>query len=354
MTLLDRYINRLFIVRFAMLLAGLGSLVTAIDLLANFDDIIADGGGISLVRYGALRLPDIVARLLPFCVLIAALLTLTGLVLHREFVIIAGSGISQFRMMVAFLPTIAVAALGQFYLVDQLVPVTSRALHAWGLGEYGAGSDDGESAVTWARDRQTVVRVRRMDSEANTLHGVTIFHRDSDGALTERIDAATARRENGAWMLRDAVRITIPDGIVTRLPRLRWNGKLRIADMETLSLHPRELTLRELQARLALASFGNRPRYVYETWRDKRVATPLKTVLMLLFAVPLVQRFQRDRGAGLTLAIGVASGFVFFVFDEFLLSIGEAGLLPPAVSAWAPMAMFACLAGATAFHVERP
>ena len=38
--------------------------------------------------------------------------------------------------------------------------------------------------------------------------------------------------------------------------------------------------------------FGNRPNYVYRLWQSKKLLTPLATVMMILLAVPLVQRLS--------------------------------------------------------------
>jgi lipopolysaccharide export LptBFGC system permease protein LptF len=55
----------------------------------------------------------------------------------------------------------------------------------------------------------------------------------------------------------------------------------------------------------------------------------------------------------LVLSIGVGTGFLFIVMDDFLVTLGEAGVLPAAVSAWAATILFAVIGATFAFYREQ-
>ena len=356
MPLFARYITRLFAARFALLLAGLTALVVLLDLMARGGDVVAGEGAGALWRYAGLRLPLIVSRLLPFSVLIAALLTLAGMARHRELIVLIGAGVSQLRLMLAFLPALAVIAAVHFWLDDRVAPAAIAELRAWQAAGYGTGQAAPGGTAVWLRQGNDVIRLKGAQAtQANggeRLAGVTIFRRDAEGILAERIDAASAALEDGGWVLYDVARFDVASNTVATQARLVWDGDLRPSLAASLAAHPRELSFARVRALADAPGYGNRPLYLYQTWLNRKLVAPLASLLMILFAVPLGQRFERQGGAA-TIAAGVAIGFCFFVFDGFTLAVGEAGLLPPWIAAWAPTLAFAAIGGAMAFHPER-
>ncbi len=351
MRILDRYLARLFLGRFLLLLAGLSALVVLLDLLANADDVInaAPSAPAGLLRYAGLRLPLIAADLLPLSALLAALLTLSFLVRHHELVAMISAGLSQGRLALALLPAALLAALPQFLLEDQAVPAATGALRAWGVGEYGAA---GSARMTWLRDGAQIVRIRHIAADGRRLAGVTVFQRDGEGRLRARLRAETATHAGGVWTLRSVRTLNVADGAVTTADGLRWPSRLVPERMAILSAEPNELSFTEIRALLDNAA-ASRPDYVYGTWLHRRAAAPVATLLLIFLAVPLAQRFQRQGGMALPMIAGIGIGFLYFVFEGLTLTVGEAGLLPAAVAGWAPPAALALVGAAIAVQFER-
>ena len=352
MALFARYLNRLFLARFTLILGGLVALASLLDMMAHADEVVAGDGVAALWRYFALRLPVIVSKLLPFSVLIAALLALVSLVRHGEIVVMLGAGVSPWRLVLALLPAVGLLGVAHFWLDDTAVPSATAELRAWAVADYGATAESG--GRTWLREGNDVIRLGTSDAgDSGRLTDVTIFQRDEEGILTARIDAATVVLEAGAWVLYDVKRYDVAANAVETIARLPWAGRLRSDLLSTLMAHPRELSLGDVWRYLGAPEFGSRPLYVYETWFNRKIVVPLASLLMVLVAVPLSQRFQRHGGGATTLTLGIVIGFCFFVFDGFALAVGEAGLVPPIIAAWAPTLAFAAVGAALGFYVER-
>ncbi len=83
------------------------------------------------------------------------------------------------------------------------------------------------------------------------------------------------------------------------------------------------------------SGYGNQPVYLYEVWLQKKVARPLATILLVLLAAAAVQKMHPRRSARLMLVSGVGVGFIYWIFDELVVTVGEAGLLPSSLAAWA-------------------
>jgi lipopolysaccharide export system permease protein len=74
--------------------------------------------------------------------------------------------------------------------------------------------------------------------------------------------------------------------------------------------------------------------------------------MMVLLAAPVAQSMQRQGGMVRGLALGVVLGFLYFVTDGFVLTLGEAGALPPVVAAWSPALLFGIVGSATLVRME--
>jgi lipopolysaccharide export system permease protein len=354
--LLDRYLARLFIGRFLMLLAGLSTMIVFLDLLANADRVLETeaGDATALFRYAALRLPGIMSDTVTFAVLLAALLTLGALARHHELVALRSVGVSQFKLFFMLLPAAMVVAVPQFVLDDQLVPHTIHELRAWGVGEYGEQSDDDtDNPVTWVREGADVIRVGYVHVGDEKLIGVTIYRRSNDGNVVEQISAASAHYANGTWTLHEVEKFVVQSGEITLADTLHWNGQIHPSMFASLSAHPRELTWAEMKRFVDDHNLGNRPQYFYETWLHKKLAGPIGSIVMILIAVPLAQRFQREGTVAPMFIIGIAIGFLYFVLEGWSFTTGEAGLVPPLIAAWSPNLIMAVVAGTIAFQFER-
>ncbi len=74
--------------------------------------------------------------------------------------------------------------------------------------------------------------------------------------------------------------------------------------------------------------------------------------MMILLAVPLVQRFDRAGGSAVLLFGGIGIAFLYLTLDGLLVAMGEAGLLPPLLAASAATFVLAAMVGAIGLHKE--
>lgn len=350
---LYRYLTRLFIFRVVLITLGAAALVVVLDFFANGDEVIAadPGGFVSVFRYISLRFPAIVSDLIPFCVLVSALVTLIQLMRSSELVAMRAAGFSQFALVTAFLPGALIVAAMQFLLTDQVVPGTVAQLRAWGVGEY--GDEKKAEAMPWLREGNDIVRFRFASAEQGRMWGVTLFRRDEIGTVTDRLQAKRADYAGeGVWRLQNVVRLRPGVRGVEEIPTFLWLSDLRPGQAHTLSTHPSELSLWGVWQYLAAPGYGNHPEFVYAVWLHKKIAMPIMTVLMVLLAIPLVQRYQRSDYLSATLATGIAFGLLFLTVDGLLSTIGESGLLTPFLAAWGATLIFGSLAAALSFQNE--
>ena len=352
-SILSRYIARMLLARTLILLAGLAALMVILAFLADGDQVIATSDSVwrPILRYTVLRLPEILAQMLPITAMLAGLLTFAELARHSELTAMYAAGLSKPRLAAAILPVALLIALVQFVIEDQAVPAAVGALRTWGIGDYGSAGD--EPAISWLRHRDDIVRIRGFDAAARELDGVTIFRRDPEGNLIAEIEAAGASYEDGAWRLYDVTRSWVGSGAVVHEDRLNWAGDLDPALLAAVIVHPRETPLRQLLQVNQAPGLGTQPSYRYKLWQQERLAAPVTTIAMILVVVALARPSSGRAAQGWLTAMGVAVGFLCWTFDGLVLAIGDLGLVPPAMAAWTPLLVFATTAASVMVHQER-
>ena len=323
-----------------------------LDLLSTADEVVrgAEDESAALIRYMALRAPLILAQLIPFVALLATLIVLTRLVRFSELVAIRGAGISQFRVMRALLPVAVLIAIPQFALDNFVAPKMLTELRLWGVGDY--RNFHGDDGATWLRDGTDVVRIASFEPQEERLRKVRIFERNENGELQQVIEAQDAVYQGDQWLLRDVTIANPREHTPSTAESLPWQTDIAPTIFEVFSQHPRELPFQELWHFIVNPAYGNQPQYLYEVWFQKRLALPVATIVIMLICVPLVQRFERSTGPAIMILSGIAIGFFYLAFDDLVLSIGEAGLMPPIMAAWIPTFATMAVGGTIAFNFE--
>lgn len=352
MSIIARYFMARFASRFLLTLAVLSSALILADLLANADEVMAasESGVSDLLVYVVLKSPIIVSKLITLSALLGALLALATLVRHQELVAARGVGISQSSFIGSLIPVALLIAIPQVVLNDTLVPRAMAELRDRSIENFGYKPLDNRHV--WLKDGSNIVRIERVAPDRLSFTNVSIFERNAEGNLLKEISADEAETVAGGWRLRNAVVLEVESGTRSRHQSLDWSNFITPQSFRFLSSHPRELGFRDLISLLEDPLPSLRPPYVIEAWLHRKIAGPVATILILLIAVPLAQRFSRTSGLAMMFVAGAGVWFAFFTFDSIVFSAGEAGLLPPIAAAWIPTGVLACLGGTLFFFQE--
>jgi lipopolysaccharide export system permease protein len=349
-SIIGRYVGRIVLGRFVVLLLGLATLMMLLEFLADSDQVIAasDHAIRALALYMVLRLPAILAELIPVAALLAGLVSFTELARHSELTAIYAGGMSKMRLAGAVLPVACLIGGLQFAIEDQALPAASRQLRAWGVGDYNPERDGANE--TWLRHGDEILRIGRIDPERAELRDLTIFRRDADGNLTAKIQAARAIAQGDRWMLFEVARSDVATASVDTLARMSWAGNLNAADLRTLIATPSEMRLIDLLRVMERPKLGSQPVYRYATWLHERLAAPVTTAMLLLLTVALARPPRGRVTQGMLVMFGIGLGFLLWTFDSLVLNFGDLGLLPPVLAAWTPVPVIGAVALTIALH----
>ena len=343
-----RYTVRLFVTRTLAVLVSLVMILMTLDLLGESGKILAapGNGQAQLLHYVVLRVPMLVARFLPFSALLGTLIAFAGLNQHSEVIAMKAAGISAHQILAPLiLASIAMAGVN-FVFNETIVVNSTRAVNAWSDADYRTvPPDSGLLSNVWILDGDDLVRARHVGGAGSRLHleRVTIYERDK-GVLQRVIDVARADQLPGGgeqgWALSNLTTYDSAMGVVSRSDRaigLRGISPLRFT---LAKVAPTEQDFWQLRRSIAELEAAGRQTDEARSGLWHKLAAPVSTILMPLLAAIAAFGLARSGQVLLRATVGMALGFTYFVVDNFSLSMGNVGIYPPFLAAWAPVLLF--------------
>ncbi|WP_156679760.1 LPS export ABC transporter permease LptG [Sphingomonas profundi] len=338
------YMAKIFLVRTFAVLAGLVLILQTLDLLGESGNILAypGNGDAQLWHYVSLRAPQIVARFLPFSVLLGSLITLATLNQNSEIISMKAAGVSAHQILAPLIVASLFVAAGSFWFNDRIVARATATLTAWDNADYGpVPVDRGIASNVWVRDGDDLIHAATASGRgpATRLSDVTIYDR-SGGALQTIISGARAAQADGGWRLLGPTRFDVARGTRRQLPAIVF-GRGITPDRFTLAdVDADERSFGALRIAIADLQAAGRPTGELEAGLWHKLSGPLSAMLMPLLAGVAAFGLARSGHLFVRAVIGMALGFTYFVVDNFALAMGNLGAYPPLLAAWAPPLLF--------------
>lgn len=310
-----------------------------------------------LLGMAVMRLPNLVAKVLPYAVLIGAIVAFWRLNRHFELVAARSSGVSAWQIL---LPALGLAAAVGVFKVAVFNPVAAAMQLRYERLEAAYLADRPSlvalsDAGLWLRQNTDgghfILHAREVSSPDLTLRRVTVFLLRGADRFVRRIDAPAARLHPGFWVLDDA-RITGPRerprtvehyGIPTDLTLDNVLDSFAPADTVSFWALPAFI---DVLARAGLPA--GRHLLAWHT----QLATPFLLCAMVLLAAAFALRPARARGAAILIGAGVAAGFLIHFSSDIVSALAVSERLPVVVAAWTPAAICGLVGSALVFHLE--
>jgi len=349
---LSAYLTRIMAVRTLSAAAALIGLLQLIDLLEHTNDILARGGLIEILRYMVLRLPYLFEQVAPFAVLAGALFTFSQLARNSELVVMRISGLSLLQIFRRTLPVaLAVAAL-DLVVADQVTPRAEQELATWWAAS-APGNATKAPTPRWFRIDGDVVLVRSASPNGWTMHGVSVYERDTQKQLFRRLQAQTAMWNGKSWRLTNAIVTDLHQDHADSMTvsAVDWPTTLRPADTARLFAGSYEMTSEAAYRSLFGKGPVNQSPSEFQTRLYRTLAEAMAPIIMLLLALPTALGHARSNRT-IPVILGLCFGLLYLVADGILTAMGETGALPPWAAAWGAPVAFAAGAVSILLYAE--
>ncbi|WP_174280576.1 LPS export ABC transporter permease LptG [Sphingomonas bacterium] len=338
------YMVRLFLTRTFGILAMLVLVLQALDLLTESSKILVvpGNGQAAVLHYVGLRAPQLVARFLPFAVLLGTILTLLQMNQNSEVIALKAAGLSAHQVLAPLLVASLGVAVLQFAFNEAVVAPGTATLDRWQKVDYARlAPDRGGRTNVWVRDGDDLIEAADVSGRGMgaRLGGVTLYDR-TGGNLIAIVRAATGRPGDGGWRIGPAMRFEVGSGKVTALGEITVARGVRPDQFTLGSVDADGLTFTGLRAAISDLRDAGRPTKSLEGTLWHKLSGPLSSVLMPLLGAVAAFGLARSGQLFVRAVLGMALGFAYFVADNFALAMGNLGAYPPFLAAWAPFLLF--------------
>ena len=352
------YMARLFLTRTFAVLALLVVVLQTLDLLGESGEVLAyaGNGDAQLWHYVALRLPQIVARFLPFSVLLGTLIMLASLNQNSEIISMKAAGLSAHQILAPLIAAALGVALLSYVFNERVVARSTAALSAWQAVEYGpVPPNTGIKANPWVRDGNNLVTAAIVAGRGASvqLRKVEIFNRVNN-SLTTIIQAPRGHydAQSRSWLLQDARQFDVARGTERKVGTVRFGHAIRPDQFTLAKVDPDAMTFSELKAAISDLRDAGRPTAELEGSLWHKLSGPLSALLMPILGSVAAFGLARSGHLFVRAVMGMALGFAYFVADNFSLAMGNLGAYPPILAAWAPFFLFLLVGETVLFRTE--
>jgi lipopolysaccharide export system permease protein len=352
MSLLDRYVLKVFLVPMLLCFFGFLAIWLVFDLGDNLGDFLEAGVPLAGVAYYyATQLPQFVVICLPVGLLLALLYSLSRMSRNNEIISMLGAGRSVLRILYPLIGVGLLATGASLFLNYELAP------HAEAV------KDEVLRELTSEKKKDRYLRAHlfrnradhrtwfigrfpkpQSDESARRIH---IIEQDAEGTILRKYYARDAKYDaatrtwtffRGKIVEFDADgNITAAQGFSEKLIRGWSETPWRIA---SANLKPEFLSIPELESYLHHnADFPDAQLAPFKTQLQYLWALPWTCFVVVFIAAPLGIVYSR-RGvlAGVASSLFIFFGMVFLT--NLFLALGKGGRVSPLVATWTPIAIF--------------
>jgi lipopolysaccharide export system permease protein len=357
MSMVTNTLGRYFAGRFVVAALGVFAAIFVLLVLVDYIEMVrktsglADASAIAVAETSLFRVPQLLEKMMPFCILIGAMTCYLALSRRLELVVARAAGVSAWQFIAPALASamvLGVLATTAYNPMSANLRELSKRMEAELFGNAPGGGGVQDAAGFWINqvnsDGQAIINAARSEQQGVRLTGLTVFRFDNDDQFKERIEAQQATLEEGHWLFKSVRRYTLnnppADQDSFTLPTSLTPAQVRnsFSTPETVSFWQLPGYIRSSESS-GFATAGYRLQY------HKLIAQPFLLAAMVMLAASVSLRFFRFGGVQKMVLSGVGAGFLLYVLSKVTEDLSKAELMHPIASAWLPV----CVGGLTGF-----
>lgn len=198
---------------------------------------------------------------------------------------------------------------------------------------------------------QAVIHATRMDQTTNELQNVVVFLYQGADKFAGRLDAATGRLGNGAWLL-ERVNVSLPDQPTSFAPTYELPTDLTLERIQDSFASPDTMSFWDLRGFITTLEKAGFSAHRHRLHFHAQLAVPLLLCAMVLIAATFSLRPTRRGGTAYMVLGGVIAGFLLFFISDIVFALGLSATIPAILAAWTPAGVSSMLGAAMLLHLE--
>lgn len=357
---LSKYVGKQFLMGVGIVFAVLIAIIMIFDTLEILRRAYSKDVPMRIMlEMTIMKMPMMAEKIIPFAILLGGILSFSRMTRTSELIVARAAGVSAWQFLA---PAVIIAFTLGVFITTVFNPMSSAMLARYEQIEAkylrGAASMlSVSSSGLWLRqkniqnDGKTIIHSLRVVHENMELFDVTIFMFGDNNKFIQRIDAPTAKLEDGYWYVKDAI-LTIPGQPAAQKADYKLKTTLSAEQIQESFASPETMSFWELPSfidNLRKAGFSA-IRHVLH-WH-KVLVTPFFLSAMVFFAAAFSLRPPRQGKTGALMTGGVLSGFVIYFLSDLVSALGLSGTIPIIMAAWFPVGISILLGAVLMLHLE--
>lgn len=357
------YIGRHFLLAVMLALFGLLFISSLIDIM----ELIRRATGKQAVPFGvilelaALRIPYLAEKLMPYAVLIGTMMALTRLTRTQELVVARAAGVSVWQFLA---PAIAVVLTLGVFVTTVFNPFSAVLLMRYEHieGKYLSAtpsvlsiSDSGLWLRQVENDSDTVgehiIYTMRISQSTMEFSNVIVFTFDKKQKFIQRMDASSARLEDGKLYLRE-VTVSVPGQPPKVLPSVELPTTLTLTHIQDSFASPETMSFWHLPSFITMLENAGFSALRHRLYWHTLLANPFLMAGTVYLAAVFSLRQPRRGKIGILVVAGIITGFLLHFFTDIIFAFGSAGTVPVMLAAWTPAIVVSMIGAALLLHLE--
>ncbi|HWZ05517.1 MAG TPA: LPS export ABC transporter permease LptG [Bradyrhizobium sp.] len=356
MSMITNTLGRYFAGRFVVSALGVFASIFVLLVLVDYIEMVRKTSGlvevsaVTVAETSLFRVPQLLERMMPFCIQIGAMTCYLALSRRLELVVARAAGVSAWQFIA---PALASAILLGILATTTYNPMSanlreiSKRMEADLFGSAPGGGVQDASGF-WINqvnsDGQAIINAARSEQQGVRLTGLTVFRFDNDYQFKERIEAQAATLEEGRWLFKSVRRYTL-DGPPAEQDSFSLSTSLTPAQVRNSFSTPETVSFWQLPSYIRSSESSGFATAGYRLQYHKLLAQPFLLAAMVMLAAAVSLRFFRFGGVQKMVLSGVGAGFLLYVLSKVTEDLSKAELMHPIASAWLPV----CVGGLTGF-----
>jgi lipopolysaccharide export system permease protein len=348
MSMVTNTLGRYFAGRFVVSAIGVFASIFVLLVLVDYIEMVRKTSGLAsappimVAETSLFRVPQLLEKMMPFCVLIGAMTCYLALSRRLELVVARAAGVSAWQFIA---PALAAAMILGVLATIAYNPMSAnlREISKQMEAELFGGAPGGgvqDASGFWINqinaDGQVIINAARSEHQGARLTGLTLFRFDTNNVFKERIEAREATLEDGYWLFRGARRFSLNAPPVDQ-DSFRLATSLTPAQVRNSFSTPETVSFWQLPGYIRSSESSGFATAGYRLQYHKLLAQPFLLAAMVMLAASVSLRFFRFGGVQKMVLSGVGAGFLLYVLSKVTEDLSKAELMHPIAAAWLPV-----------------
>ncbi|SHH14639.1 LPS export ABC transporter permease LptG [Bradyrhizobium erythrophlei] len=348
MSMMTNTLGRYFAGRFVISALGVFLSIFLLLVLVDYIEMVRKTSGlvsasaVVVAETSLFRVPQLLEKMMPFCILIGAMTCYLALSRRLELVVARAAGVSAWQFIAPALASaivLGILATAAYNPMSANLRELSKQMEADLFGSAPGGGIQDASGF-WLNlinsDGQVIINAARSEQQGVRLTGLTLFRFDNDFQFKERIEAREATLEDGYWLFKSARRYSL-DSPPVEQDSFRLATSLTAAQVRNSFSTPETVSFWQLPSYIRSSESSGFATAGYRLQYHKLLAQPFLLAAMVMLAASVSLRFFRMGGVQKMVLSGVGAGFLLYVLSKVTEDLSKAELMHPIAAAWLPV-----------------